>query len=97
MPIQSPEEFLQQRLLPIKSLREIREKFRVESGVLEAYKDHISHEYRLEFDQVMQKVNFLMNACLRNDNKAVSEFLAEFGKVDNDAFVLDWEKILEQR
>jgi len=40
MKIQTPEEFIQRHVAPQKSLIEIREEFRIECGIMEAYKDH---------------------------------------------------------
>ncbi len=97
MPIQSPDEFLQKRLLPEKPKLYILGKYRSELQLMEAYKDHIAAQYREEFDLVMSKVNFLMSACLRKDNEAIDGFISQFGKVENDSFGLDWEKILNER
>lgn len=97
--IPPPEEFLKERFLRDLTMERIHSSFRCEMNWLSEYKNDILAIKEEELLKVIAKANFLMNACLRADNKAINEFLACFGKLDteNDSFVLDYKKIINEK
>jgi hypothetical protein len=92
----SPEEFLQKNVAPQKSLVEIRKEFWIELGVMKCYGDKIySHDFD-KLQMLFNKINFLMNACLKGDKMRINQFLADYGTVNcDDTFEINIDKIFQ--
>ena len=96
MNIPDPEKFLKERFLHELPHERILNNFPCEIRWLNEYKTVILDEYDKDFNKVMGRVNFLMRACLKQDQKSIDEFLTDFGKVYNDdSFGLDFNKIID--
>ena len=91
----TPEEFLREKFLQNKKIEEIHASFRCELRWLFDYSLVVSEAKDEDLLKVISKINFLMGACLRKDNDAISEFLSQWGKIDGDSFTLDYKKIID--
>lgn len=95
MPIPTPEDFLKDRFLHELPKEKILNNFHCEMRWLNEYGKLIIADKDRELNKVIAKVNFLMRASLRMDIKAISEFLVDYGKVnEGDIFGIDFQKIL---
>jgi hypothetical protein len=93
--IPPPDEFLRDRFLTELAKEKIVESFRNELRWLNEYKNVIEAFRASQLNEVVSKANFLISACVRKDNKAIDEFICQFGRVEDDSIKLDYEKILE--
>ena len=91
--IPPPEEFLKERFLQHKHIEEIHG-YQTELNWLFEYQILILKIRDEDYGKVIAKVNFLMNACLRKDNKAIDEFISQYGKIVDGSMKIDWEKII---
>jgi hypothetical protein len=95
--ILTPEEYIQKHVSPQKNLAEIRKEFRIELEIMRLYGNKIQEYNYNKFQKIINKINFLMNACLKGRNKDISQFLADYGTVnDNDTFGINITKISQE-
>jgi len=97
MKIPTPEEFLKNNFLKDLSTGKISASFRCELRWLSQYKTIILTASDNDFNVVMGKINFLVNACLKKDQNKIDQWLSQYGKISSDdSFGMDWKKVLEE-